>query len=90
MRVMQGALGDNLPRRDLLLSGDHCLFLDGRLYPAKLLINGMTIIRDLSLKAVSYHHIELEDHAVMLAEGVAAETYLDTGNRAFFSNAGVR
>ena len=57
--------------------------------PAKLLVNGMTIVRDMSLPSVAYHHIELERHAVLIAEGVAAESYLDTGNRAVFSNAGL-
>jgi hypothetical protein len=89
IRIMHGALGENLPRRDLILSPDHSLFIDGRLYPAKLLVNDMTIVRDLAAKSVSYHHVELEHHSVMIAEGVPAESYLDTGNRAFFSNAGL-
>jgi hypothetical protein len=89
IRVTRGALGDNLPHRDLMLSPDHCLFIDGGLYPAKLLVNDMTIVRDLTATAVSYHHIELDQHAVMIAEGVPAESYLDTGNRAFFSSAGL-
>jgi antigen 43 len=89
IRIRRGALADGLPRRDLLVSPDHCLFVDGGLIPAKLLINGMTIVRDLGLNSVSYHHIELERHAVLLAEGVPAESYLDTGNRAYFSNAGL-
>jgi hypothetical protein len=89
IRFRRGALGDGMPHRDLLLSPDHCLFIDGGLIPAKLLVNGMTIIRDLGLRAVSYHHIELDRHAVLIAEGVEAESYLDTGNRAYFSNAGL-
>ncbi|MSP03159.1 MAG: Hint domain-containing protein [Acetobacteraceae bacterium] len=89
IRFLRGALGLDLPRRDLLLSPDHCLFLDGGLVPAKLLLNGMTIVRDLSLPSVSYHHLELDRHGVLVAEGVAAESYLDTGNRAYFSNAGL-
>ena len=89
IRITQGALGDNLPRRDMIVSPDHCLFIDGGLYPAKLLVNDMTIVRDLTATAVSYHHIELDQHAVMIAEGVPAESYLDTGNRSFFSNAGL-
>jgi Hint domain len=88
IRFRRGALGFDLPRRDMLLSPDHCLFIDRALFPAKLLINGMTIVRDLSLPTVCYHHIELDRHAVLLAEGVEAESYLDTGNRAYFSNAG--
>jgi hypothetical protein len=89
IRITRGALGENLPHRDLIVSPDHCLFIDGGLYPAKLLVNDMTIVRDLTATAVTYHHVELERHAVMIAEGVPAESYLDTGNRAFFSNAGL-
>ncbi len=89
IRFHAGALGDNLPRRDLLLSPDHCLFIDGALIPARRLINNMTILRDMSANTVSYHHIELARHAVLIAEGVEAESYLDTGNRAYFSNAGL-
>ena len=89
VRVLKGALGENLPHRDLVLSPDHCLLIDGGLIPAKLLVNGMTIVRDMDAKTVTYHHVELDQHAVLIAEGVAAESYLDTGNRAFFSNAGL-
>ena len=40
---------------------------------------------------VTYHHVELDRHAVLLAEGLPAESYLDTGNRALFAGeAGVR
>lgn len=89
IRFRQGALGHGVPRRDLLLSPDHCLFIDGALFPAKLLINGMTIVRDMTMASVVYHHLELERHSVLIAEGVEAESYLDTGNRAYFSNAGL-
>ena len=70
-----------------MLSPDHCLFLDGKLIPAKLLINDMTIVQERETRFVSYYHVELEHHAVLLAEGAPVESYLDTGNRAFFSNA---
>jgi hypothetical protein len=89
IRIARGALGDNLPERELTLSPDHCLFLDGKLVPAKLLINDMTVRQDLDVRSVTYYHVELERHSILLAEGVAAESYLDTGNRAFFSNAGL-
>ena len=89
IRFRQGALGDGLPARDLLLSPDHCLFIDGGLIPARLLVNGMTVVRDLDPRTICYHHIELERHGVLIAEGVAAESYLDTGNRAYFSHAGM-
>jgi len=89
VRVLRGALGDNVPARDLVVSPDHCLFLDGKLIPAKLLINDMTIVQERGTRIVRYYHVELNRHAVLLAEGAPAESYLDTGNRAFFSNAGL-
>jgi hypothetical protein len=89
IRFRRGALGDNTPARDLVLSPDHCLFIDGKLIPAKLLINDLTIVQELGTRVVNYYHIELAHHAVLLAEGAPAESYLDTGNRAFFSNGGL-
>ena len=89
IRIRQGAFGDNTPRRDLLVSPAHAIFLDGKLVPANLLINHMTITQELTTRQVSYYHLELERHAVILAEGLTSESYLDTGNRAFFGNAGL-
>ncbi|MDR3535281.1 MAG: Hint domain-containing protein, partial [Acetobacteraceae bacterium] len=89
VRISRGAFAENQPQRDLVVSPDHCLFVDGKLVPAKLLINGMTIVQDRDAKAVTYYHVELDRHAVLFAEGLPAESYLDTGNRAFFSNAGL-
>jgi hypothetical protein len=89
VRIKRGAMAEGLPTRDLLVSPPHCMFIDGKLIPAKLLVNDMTIVRDTTLKVVEYYHIELDHHAVIVAEGVESESYLDTGNRAFFSNAGL-
>lgn len=36
-----------------------------------------------------YQHFELAEHDVVLAEGLPAETYLDTGDRAKFAGAPV-
>lgn len=89
IRFKRGALGENLPVRDLLVSPPHGMHIDGKLIPAKLLVNGMTIVRATDLKVAAYYHIELDRHALLIAEGVEAESYLDTGNRAFFSNGGL-
>lgn len=56
--------------------------------PAKLLVNGMTITRE-TPSAVTYFHVECESHAIIMADGLTVETYLDTGNRAWFENAGL-
>ena len=87
IRIHRGAFADSIPQRDLLVSPDHCLFVDGELIPAKLLVNGMTVVQDRTFRAVHYYHLELDDHDVLLAEGLPAESYLDTGNRGFFKNA---
>src|SRR5262249_23554113 len=67
------ALADDQPRRDLIVSPDHSLYLDGRLVPAKLLINGMTIVHLRDAADIEYYHVELARHAVLLAEGAPAE-----------------
>jgi hypothetical protein len=74
------------PRRDLFLSPDHAVFVDGALIPVRYLANGATIVQE-RRDQVSYWHVELDRHAVILAEGLACESYLDTGNRASFTGA---
>jgi hypothetical protein len=87
VQVQAGAIAERLPERDLWLSPDHAVFLDGVLIPIKRLINGATI-RQVEVKTVTYWHVELERHDILLAEGLPAESYLDTGNRAMFENGG--
>jgi hypothetical protein len=87
VRIAAGALGDGLPARDLWVSADHALLLDGVLVQAGALVNGATIQRASDLPDIfTYHHVELADHALILAEGVPAETFLDSASRRTFDN----
>jgi hypothetical protein len=86
IRILAGAFGPGLPERDLVLSPDHALFIDGYLIEAKTLVNGVTVIVDKNIRHVTYHHIEMARHDVVLAEGLPAETYLESGNRMMFES----
>jgi hypothetical protein len=87
VRVMAGAFGARLPRRDLWLSPDHAVFVDDVLIPIRYLINGASVVQE-AVGRVVYWHVELARHAVIVAEGLPCESYLDTGNRGAFGNGG--
>jgi hypothetical protein len=79
--IMPDAFGPGLPARPLRLSPLHCVYADGVLVPVTHLVNGATIIRETGQTALTYFHVELDQHDILLAEGLPCESYLDTGNR---------
>ena len=87
VRVMADAFGPGQPSGELLLSPDHAVFIDGVLIPVRYLLNGATVVQEAVVR-VTYWHVELDHHDVLLAEGLACESYLDTGNRGAFANGG--
>jgi hypothetical protein len=89
VRIRRDAIATGMPSRDLLVSPDHALFIDGGLVVARLLLNGGSIVRDANARAVHYFHVELDAHDILFADGMPAESYLDTGNRGMFENAGL-
>ncbi|MFT9026515.1 Hint domain-containing protein [Acetobacter indonesiensis] len=86
--IMKDALADGVPFKDLRVTPEHCLFIDGQFIPARMLVNGRSIRYDTNYAVYDYYHIETEDHSVIEADGVLTETYLDTGNRASFARIG--
>jgi len=87
IRIGAGALGDGLPRRDLWVSPEHAMFIEGLLIPASLLVNGASIVQEESVDEVTYLHLEFDSHTVIYAEGAAAESFVDDESRAMFDNA---
>jgi hypothetical protein len=87
VRITCGAFGENVPVRDLYLSPDHAVFANDVLIPVKLLINGTTIVQ-VKRTNITYYHVELRRHDVILAERLPVESYLDAGDRANFDNDG--
>jgi len=87
VRFTAGALGDDVPKRDLWVSPLHAMFIDGVLIPALALVNGSSIIQAEAIDLVEYFHLELAVHDVILAEGAASETFVDDDSRGMFLNA---
>ncbi len=87
IRIRAGAIDDNVPCRDLLISPDHALLIDDVLVHAGALVDGLAVVRERDLPATfTYYHVELSDHSLILAENTPAETFIDNADRANFDN----
>ena len=80
IRIAAHAFGLGRPKQDLMVSPEHAIFVDGVLIPAHCLVNDSSI-RQVEAEQITYWHVELDRHAVILAENLPVESYLDNGNR---------
>ncbi len=84
VRVRAEAFGEGVPICDVFLSPDHAVFAGDVLVQVRELING-TSIAQVPVDSLTHYHGELRHHDVLYSEGVPAESYLDTRNRANFA-----
>ena len=82
IRISRHAIDHQSPHKDLYVSPGHALLIDGVFIRAKELVNGTSIVPCLPAdrETIEYFHIVLDTHEAILAEGVAAETFLVKAN----------
>ena len=78
IHIVRSAIGPSVPRRDLYLSAEHTLLVDGVLVTAGSLVNDVTIRRSEAsgYDELEYFHVKVEGHDVIYAEGAPVETLL--------------
>jgi autotransporter passenger strand-loop-strand repeat protein len=85
VRIAAGAFGPGRPHSDLFLSPDHAVYVGEVLIPIRYLINASTIAQ-VPMERVTYYHIELPRHDVVLAQGLPAESFLDMRDGSNYAN----
>ena len=89
VRIRAGALAEGVPHADLVVTADHGIMIGEIMVNAGALVNGTSIVRvplEELAERVTYWHVETEGHAVILAAGAPAETYIDHASRRLFDN----
>jgi hypothetical protein len=87
VKIEKFAIDGKAPLADLYVTPEHAIYTDGYLVPVINLVNGKTIVANAKsgVSTFTYYHIEFETHEVILAEGLAVESYLHQD--AAFTNA---
>ena len=88
--IKAGALMRGAPIRDLRVSHGQGILLDGCLVPARLLVNGTTIVQESSREGVTYHYLWLQAHGLVIADGALTESsFEDDWQRDFDSGTNI-
>jgi len=85
IRIRAGAFGRGRPHRDLIVSPQHRLYLEGPtiellfaargvLVAASHLVDDQKVMRASDLDEVTYHHVLLDRHEVIRANGLPTES----------------
>jgi hypothetical protein len=83
-----GAFAEGVPRHELWLSPGRAVFADGVSIPVRYLENGNSVA-PVGVDVSVCCHVQRDRHDVVLADGLAAESCLDTGDRAHLAGGSV-
>ncbi|MEM9852236.1 MAG: Hint domain-containing protein, partial [Pseudomonadota bacterium] len=86
IRIARGALGPDLPNRDMWVSPQHRMLVSTErtilnhgepevLIPAKGLLNDRSVVVDYGLRETTYVHILLDRHEILFANGAPTESF---------------
>jgi hypothetical protein len=81
------SIADGVPSRDLYVSPEHAMFIEGVLVPACHLVNGASVVKMEGVEEIDYFHLEFDRHVVIFAEDAPAESFVDDDSRMLFHNA---
>ncbi|MDY6885729.1 MAG: Hint domain-containing protein [Pseudomonadota bacterium] len=84
--IEANSFGVGLPSKNLYVSPDHAMLIDGVLIQASALVNQQNIAFTPLDHDFCYYHIELEEHDIIFANNSATETYVDVATRKKFDN----
>lgn len=88
VRILRDAIADGVPYQDLLVTAEHRLFFDGKLVPARMLVNGRSIFYDHSMPVFDAYHVETTRHSILVANGACIESSVGIDNHRSFREAG--
>ncbi|MFT9384874.1 MAG: Hint domain-containing protein [Acetobacter orientalis] len=74
VHITKNAIAKGVPSKDLLFTAEQRLLFKGRFVPARLLVNNRSIFYDKSLPEYDFVHVEIEEHAAIMANGVLTES----------------
>ncbi|WP_425052750.1 Hint domain-containing protein [Psychromarinibacter sp. S121] len=89
VRIPADTFAPGCPKRDLCVTADHGLLLDGVIVNAGALVggNGIGWLPPENLpEQFALYHVETEDHEVIVAEGMPSESFIDAAGRRAFDN----